>query len=70
MERTNLGGVRERRHMDPDEFERRPPQRGNRRRRRSRRRRLQPVNRLWIASTILAVIFLIVLALLIRVLFS
>ena len=55
--------------MDPDEFERRPPQRGDRRHRRSRRRRPQLINRLWIASIILAVIFLIVLAVLIRALF-
>ena len=52
-----------------DEFERRAEQRGARfHRSSSRRRRPQLVNQLWIAAIILAVIFLIVLAILIRVL--
>ena len=56
--------------MNPDdEFERRSEQRGDRfHRRSSRRRRPQLVKQLWIAAIILAVFFLIVLAILIRVL--
>ncbi len=56
--------------MNPDdEFERRSEQRGAHFHRSSRRRRAQMVNQLWIAAIILAVFFLIVLAILIRVLF-
>ncbi len=54
--------------MDPNEFERRPEQRGARSHRRCRRRRVQLINQLFIAGIILAVIFLILLALLISVL--
>ena len=57
--------------MKPDdEFERRSEQRGDRFHRSSRRRRPQLVNQLWIAAIILVVFFLIVLAILIRVLFG